>query len=442
MHALALLFVASIVACRPAETPKQSNEPARPHVVMISIDGLRPDYLRAQETKIPTLRRLMGEGVVAEGVTSVWPTVTYPAHTTLVTGVRPNKHGILNNLPFDPFGNNYDGWYWYARDIRVPTLWDVAKKAGHTTANVYWPVTVGATLDWSFPQIWRAKNEEDDKLLCALATPGLCDEVRQRFHRTPAEHRGDDARTDGAVHILETKKPELAFVYLTDLDTVQHGYGPFSKEALATLEAIDADVARIVAASPKDSTFVIVSDHGFLPITKVVRPSVLLRAAGLLDVENGRVKGYRAAAWKAGGLCAIMLRDPNDAASKQAAMQLFNEAASNPANGIARVHDGAAIAAKGGFSGAALVLEAAPGFMFSASLDGPVVEASSERGAHGYPPDRSELRASLIVSGAHIKRGGTLGVVDMIDVAPTVAKLLSLSLPDAEGHSLDGALAP
>jgi predicted AlkP superfamily pyrophosphatase or phosphodiesterase len=442
VRAVAFALVVSLAACRPAETPKTPETPPRPHVVMISIDGLRPDYLRAQETKIPTLRRLMSEGAVADGVTSVWPTVTFPAHATLVTGARPNKHGILNNLPFDPFGKNQDGWYWYARDLRVPTLWDVAKKAEYTTANVYWPVTVGARFDWSFPQIWRSKTDEDDKLVCALATPGLCDELRARFGRTPAEHRGDDARTDGAVFLLESKRPELAFVYLTDLDTVQHGYGPFSKEALAMLEAIDADVARIVAASAKETTFVIVSDHGFLPIAKVVRPSVLLRAAGLLDVESGRVKGYRAAAWKAGGLAAIMLRDPNDAASKQAVTQLFKEAASNPANGIARVYEGADIAAKGGFAGAALVLEAADGFMFSASLDGPLVEATNERGAHGYSPERVELRASLILSGAHIKHGHQVGVVDMIDVAPTVAKLLSVSLPDADGHALTDALVP
>jgi hypothetical protein len=441
VRAAGIAVVASIVACRPVEAPKTPEAEVPAHVVMISIDGLRPDYLRAQETKIPTLRRLIGEGLFAE-MTSVWPTVTYPAHTTLVTGARPNKHGIINNLPFDPLGKNQDGWYWYARDIRVPTLWDVAKKAGRTTANVYWPVTVGAPFDWSLPQIWRAKTDEDDKLLCALATPGLCDEVRARFQRTPAEHRGDDARTDGAVYVLETKKPELSFVYLTDLDTVQHGYGPFSKEALATLEAIDADVARVVAASPANSTFVIVSDHGFLPITKVVRPSVLLRTAGLLDVENGKVKGYRAAAWKAGGLCAIMLRDPNDAATKQAVTQLFTEAASNPANGIGRVHEGAAVAAKGGFAGATLVLEAADGFMFSASLDGPVVDASSERGAHGYSPERVELHASLILAGAHVKRGAKLGLVDMTAIAPTVAKLLSLTLPDAEGKPLDEALVP
>ena len=105
-------------------------------------------------------------------------------------------------------------------------------------------------------------------------------------------------------------------------------------------------------------------------------------------------------------------------------------------------HDGASIANKGGFAGATLVLEAAEGFMFSASLEGPVVEATSERGAHGYPPERVELRASLIMSGAHIKRGHKLGVVDMTDVAPTVAKLLSLSLPGAEGHALDDALVP
>lgn len=406
---------------------------------MISIDGLRPEYWRKPGAKIPTLRRLSAEGTVSE-LRSVWPTVTYPAHTTLVTGVRPSKHGIGNNLPFDPLGQNHDGWYWYASDIRTPTLWQKASARGYTTANVYWPVTVGASFDWSFPQIWRSKTDEDDKLMRALSTPALFDEVRTRYGRTPAEHRGDDARGDAAEHILASKKPDLSLFYFTDLDTVQHASGPFSPEAVRTLEAIDAQLARLVALADAKTTFVVVSDHGFSPIDKVVRPTVLLRAAGLLEVDGGRVKSFRAAAWKAGGTCAIVLRDPNDAATQLSVTTLFRETAASPGSGIAHVWEGAEIAQKGGFVGAALVLEAAPGFMFSAAVDGPAVGPSGERGAHGYSPEQSEMRASLVLSGAGVRKGFDLGVVDMTDVAPTVARLLSLELPDAEGHALDGAL--
>ena len=125
-----------------------------PLLVMISVDGLRPDYVTAADAhgaKLPNLRRFLKEGAYADGVIGVVPTVTYPSHTTLVTGVWPAKHGIWANTTFDPLQKNYQGWYWYAEDIRVPTLWDAAAKAGRTTASIQWPVTVGANITWNIP---------------------------------------------------------------------------------------------------------------------------------------------------------------------------------------------------------------------------------------------------------------------------------------------------
>src|SRR5262245_12280618 len=116
-------------------------------LLVISIDGLRPDYLtRADEhgLKVPYLRSMMKAGTYAAGVVGVSPPVTRPSHTTLLTGVAPAGHGIYNNTPFDPTGANKDGWYWYAVDIKVSTLFDAVTAAGRVTANVEWPVTVGA----------------------------------------------------------------------------------------------------------------------------------------------------------------------------------------------------------------------------------------------------------------------------------------------------------
>jgi predicted AlkP superfamily pyrophosphatase or phosphodiesterase len=94
-------------------------------VLMISIDGLHPDYVLNADKhgiKVPHLRSFVIEGAYASGVVGVLPTITYPSHTTLVTGVAPAQHGILANLPFDPMNTNKDGWYWYAEDLRAPTL--------------------------------------------------------------------------------------------------------------------------------------------------------------------------------------------------------------------------------------------------------------------------------------------------------------------------------
>src|SRR5262244_3870926 len=137
-----LVALALFVTTAGAQTPP-------PIVLMISIDGLRPDYVTAADKhglKIPTLRRFVSEGAFAEGVQGVIPTVTYPSHTTLITGVWPAKHGILSNTIFDPLRTGQSAWYWYAEDIRSPTLWDAAATAGWTTASLQWPVSVGARI--------------------------------------------------------------------------------------------------------------------------------------------------------------------------------------------------------------------------------------------------------------------------------------------------------
>src|ERR1700743_2931949 len=111
---------------------------------MISIDGLRPlDVIEADKRGLPapTPRKLMAEGSYSTGVRNALPTVTYPNHTTLITGVWPAKHGIYNNVTFDPLQKNMGGWYWYSQDIKGPTLWDSVHKAGGKVASLSWPVS-------------------------------------------------------------------------------------------------------------------------------------------------------------------------------------------------------------------------------------------------------------------------------------------------------------
>jgi len=435
----------TIASNAPATDRTATHREATAHVVLVSIDGLRADYCTQPDTHsllIPNLRGLMGRGRIALGLTGPFPTVTYTAHTSLVTGASPDRHGILANRPFDPKYENQAGWYWYAESIKAETLWDAARAAGKTTGAVYWPVTVGARIDDNFPQMWRAKVDEDDKLLRALMSPSLVAGYARDYPLLPAEHRTDHERGDAAEYLLRERKDDLTLVYFTDLDEAEHAHGPGSREALATLERIDAELGRVLRAidaagdTPRTTVFV-VSDHGFLPVTTAVRPAAILKAAGLFDVNAaGAVTGWRAGVVVAGGLAAIYLKDPTDPALRGEVSAALASAAADPKYGIQKVYDAAEVAKTHGFAGASFAIEAKAGFVFAPGWGAPVVAPSSDKGAHGYPPEIAEMRACFIAAGAGVRPGPPLPVIPMLSVAPTIARVLGLTLRDAEADPL------
>ncbi len=221
-------------------------------VLLISIDGMRPDYVTEADVhhlKIPTLRSFLTYGSYAEGVTGVTPTVTYPSHTTLVTGVTPLEHGIYDNAPFDPTHENNGGLYWYSKDIRVLTLWQAADEAGLVTASVAWPVTVGAPwIRYNVPEYGLGATD-DVKLIEAISTPtGMLARLEATLgpYARQGEEEEDMVRTRLAVEILKEFKPVFMTVHFNGLDDRSHAHGPFSPAANATLEGIDKMVANLL----------------------------------------------------------------------------------------------------------------------------------------------------------------------------------------------------
>jgi len=439
----------------PVKPTPSTPTPAQTTMIVVSIDGLRRDYLdQLAAHKMPHLMAIAGEGAVAKSLRSVYPSVTYPAHATMVTGVSPARHGIANNVVFDPKEINDGGWYWYASDLRVPALWDAARANGiDRIANVTWPVTVGAAaIKWNLPQFWRSKNPEDDKLLCALSTDGLCAELQTNNLQIPAEHRPDIDRGRAAAYLLRTKKPRLLFLYYPDLDTAEHAHGPLSNEAWSALERVDESLGELIAAAPKDdtTTLAIMSDHGFTEVSRDVRPNVLLKMHGFLTTtgegKDEKIKAYRACTWKAGGVTAVMGGPPSQPRNKKLAEEvraMFEaQLPKDPKeSGIAKIRDGEEVEKTyGAFPNALLVLEAADGFTFSERYDEPMTLPSKYKGMHGHDPLRGDMSASLLFWGRGIRKGAKLGDVSMTDIAPTVAHLLGFTMPFAEGRVLDEAL--
>ena len=403
------------------------------HVALISIDGLAADeYLQPNRCGgIANLRQLMAAGVYARGVAGVLPTVTYPAHATIATGARPAKHGVVNNARLDGAP-----WHFDRTDIHATPIWDAARAAGLSTAIVTWPSTMGASATYLIPENLSNVATVTD-LIRAASTPRLFETLESAtapVHLLPfgdeeAAVPLDRMTASFAVEIVRAHRPNLLMVHFLDFDHRQHSQGPGSAAACAALSGIDAHIGRLRAAYHDAgldgrATVVVVSDHGFEPL----RTSVNLRpaigdAAGEFDV---RLASGSAAYYAKAGVAPARLTELLAAIRTRVESQL---------HGIVRWMTGDEAARIGGFPGAAFVLCAAPGYALTRSLPPDVATApSTGRGAHGHCPDEPGIDAAFIAAGAGVRPAGALPRMRMIDVGPTVAALLGVTLPDAEGE--------
>lgn len=447
---LGLLLSVAVLALLAWMTGADAAPPARRHVLVISVDGMKPEYLldpKYAQVRIPALRRLLAEGSHARALQPVLPSVTYPNHTTMVTGVRPLLHGIGSNKRNDWRGKHVGEWFWYAREIQARTIWQAVREAGGTVATLEWPVTVGAAVDFNIPQYWRYGYPDDLRILNALSTPPdllargnprLPGEGEPRLGKVEAALAYDECIARCAAHLLETSKPTLTMVGLAALDEAQHEHGPGSPEALATLERLDAIIGALVqkvhpgASSTERYAIVVLSDHGFAPVSRSLNMRVLLKKEGLDDeVLSSPICGFNPFYLRrsAGPAAAMLLR------------AFLERQVQDKSLGLARLWSRADLDAQGAFPGAIMALESQDGTMFGSNVDGPVVTMRPEKGSHGYDPNRPDQQASLLVAGDGIRPGVVLPQARMIDVAPTLAALLGVSMPGVEGRALSEFLA-
>lgn len=414
-------------------------------VLMISVDGLKPEYVLdadAHGLKIPFLRSMVRDGAFARGVNGVWPTVTYPSHTTMLTGVSPAEHGIYNNLDFDPKNTYASAWYWYAKDIRVPTLWQAAHAAGLSTASVGWPVSVGAaSVDFLIPEYWRVGrltdvDPSDASLIAALSRPtDLLQKLETRIgpymRGNDPSPPGDEVKTRYAVEILREHKPKFMTIHLSSLDLLEHQHRPFSPEANRQLEVIDGELAQLFAAArandPK-AIALVVSDHGFEAISTQVNLTLPFVKAGLMQFGGE----WQAQPWGAGGMAAVMLNSPADRELESRVRSLLQTLKDDPANGIAQVLERGAIRQRGAFPEAAFLVVMKSGYYVATDGTSPLLsDIPGNRGSHGFSPEDPEMRAAFFITGPGIAQHRDLGLIDMRQIAPTLAQLLGVRLPAA-----------
>lgn len=413
------------------------------HVVLVSIDGLRPKTYRDERWPAPALRELSQRGAMALAVRSVFPALTYPAHATLVTGALPARHGIVHNEPFEPVKPT-GRWIWEAAAFRTPTLWDAVRARGGTTAAISWPVTVGAAIDWNVPDVWAPEAPHSIAPIRAATTPpGLFEELEREATGALSDHTfsiespgREDVVGAMAAYLFDRYRPTLMLVHAIGLDHVRHRLGRDNPAAMRAVAAVDRALARIVETVERlrlldRVTFIVTGDHGSVDVHTTLLPNVWLREAGLL---------FGRACFQSSGGSAFLRIHPSAPRATLEAVRAMLDAVPPGERALFRVVDRAELDALGAYPEAPLALAAMPGVVFSAEHEGAALQAAHGAG-HGYLPDAPDMATGFIAAGAGIRAGAVIPLLPMQHVAPLVAALLDLDLPDVDGTLLPGLLS-
>jgi hypothetical protein len=377
-------------------------------LIVISVDGLDHRYLRDADKlglKIPTLRKLIQGGELTQGLIGAVPTVTWPSHTTLITGVPPREHGILGNRR--PRSESGD-YYWFADMLKVKTLWHATRKAGLKSAAITWPVTVNADIDFNLPEYFRGRDggSMDYISIFEKATPGLIEKI-ERFDPSFRQTWVDDrTRKVATVYLLQHERPDLILLHFVDLDAVAHEAGPFDKEANHTLEVTDGYIAEILAAAPANAVICVLGDHGFERVDRD------LNLAAFAQRINAPGKLF-----PLGGLVATA--DPAVASAMRASKLLGREVP------MAEILKFAPEAAKRKIV-TAFEPKRNEGFTGGQATQ-PLHVPPYEKGNHGWWPGLADYRAAFLLYGRGIQRG-TKPEMPMEDAAAIFARILEVTL--------------
>jgi len=383
-----------------------SSALAKQPVLVISVDGMDQRYLSdcdALGLRIPNLRRLMREGQWSAGVVGVIPTVTWPSHTTIITGVEPAEHGILANTRPAKDGG---GRYFSVDFLKVQSLLDVAHKAGLKTGSIHWPVTVGAASDFNLPEYFE-KGDAGVNLRAVsskASPPDLVSRINGMFPSFRQEWMNDRTRALAARYLLKTERPDLLLLHLAEHDSEAHANGPFTPEALAVLEYTDELVGTVLQDVPPNYAVVVLSDHGFEKWDREVNLGVVANQRG---VKSLRSLGYVVVADDAGAakLLAELRQDPQYGIGREV-----------PKEEIQRFSPD--------LLSATAVFEPAPGVWFGSATSGDLVSKPADLGRHGYWPTR--YRAVYLAWGPGIRPERT-PEMSIKDVAEKISTLLGVS---------------
>lgn len=418
------------------------------YVIVISFDAVSEEDLEFL-SKQPNFSKLIKNGALIKNVESVYPSLTYPAHATIVTGKYPKNHGVINNTVLD-FKNDNPDWYWYRKYIKGDTIFDLAEKSGMKTCSILWPVTARSKITYNMPEIFCTKRYDNQILKSALAGSKIYQvNMNKKFgylRQGMEEPYLDNFATEVAKKTIRELKPNLILLHLIDSDSQKHKYGIENKEVIESLKRHDERLGEIIeslklAGIYEDSTIIALGDHSQINVNNVIKLNSILMKNDLINVNGNKIKSYKAIAKSCDGSSYIYLKNKNDVETRKKVRDILNELKNKYSNVIEEVYNNEEIKNLGADINASFMIEAKRGYYFIDDFLGEAIEVIDEsskirhklRASHGYLPSRDNYKTFFIAYGKTIKKGVVLEKGKLINHGPTIAKILDIDLRDCDG---------
>lgn len=401
------------------------------HVILVTIDGFRPDFYMETKWSTPTLKSMKEQGYYADGVNSVFPSITYPSHTTIVTGVQPIKHGIYYNDMFDE-GKRGGKIYWKFDQVKSPTIWQVAKAQGLTAASLMWPASAGVPNDFNLSDVGSMGADSMRKY---SYPEGIFERVQQSVFNGQKISLGKDQNVAkiAAWEILNNR-PNVMTIHLFSVDHAAHTVGRDGKMVEDAISDADSSVQiiqkAIMDAGIQDSTLLIVTgDHGFCNVAYSLQPNAILAKAGLLNPENP-------ADWKArfhivGGSAFLFVRN-NDQTIINQVKTLFQNLPKEEKQYF-RIVSRKEMNAIGADPNAVLALSGLNDAAFGNSTKGDFVQ-KGKGGTHGFFPDFKQIQTGFLMSYPGQTKSKEIKSMNLRDITAIMVDYLGLKMPSMEGN--------
>ena len=405
------------------------------YVIVISFDAVSEEDLEFL-SKQPNFSKLIKNGALIKNVESVYPSLTYPAHATIVTGKYPKNHGVINNTVLD-FKNDNPDWYWYRKYIKGDTIFDLAEKSGMKTCSILWPVTARSKITYNMPEIFCTKRYDNQILKSALAGSKIYQvNMNKKFgylRQGMEEPYLDNFATEVAKKTIRELKPNLILLHLIDSDSQKHKYGIENKEVIESLKRHDERLGEIIeslklAGIYEDSTIIALGDHSQINVNNVIKLNSILMKNDLINVNGNKIKSYKAIAKSCDGSSYIYLKNKNDVETRKKVRDILNELKNKYSNVIEEVYNNEEIKNLGADINASFMIEAKRGYYFIDDFLGEAIEVIDEsskikhklRASHGYLPSRDNYKTFFIAYGKTIKKGVVLEKGKLINHGPTI----------------------